>query len=155
MASFVIKNELEHAWMEIFIQIHQKLRIVSNIFFSKFSYFVPKCIFGCRYDLYKKGWIHARLAQSVERWTLNPTVVGSSPTLGECFSPVKCEFKFVRCGTVLFENMKSFVLDQKILWLDVQHADIIQNGNQKKLVQKKIATNKSLLRRVSNRGEGI
>ena len=24
----------------------------------------------------------ARLAQSVERWTLNPTVVGSSPTLG-------------------------------------------------------------------------
>ena len=26
---------------------------------------------------------HARLAQSVERWTLNPTVVGSSPTLGE------------------------------------------------------------------------
>ena len=25
----------------------------------------------------------ARLAQSVERWTLNPTVVGSSPTLGE------------------------------------------------------------------------
>ena len=29
--------------------------------------------------------IHARLAQSVERWTLNPTVVGSSPTLGEYF----------------------------------------------------------------------
>ena len=29
---------------------------------------------------------HARLAQSVERWTLNPTVVGSSPTLGECFA---------------------------------------------------------------------
>ena len=28
---------------------------------------------------------HARLAQSVERWTLNPTVVGSSPTLGEYF----------------------------------------------------------------------
>ena len=28
----------------------------------------------------------ARLAQSVERWTLNPTVVGSSPTLGCCFS---------------------------------------------------------------------
>ena len=28
----------------------------------------------------------ARLAQSVERWTLNPTVVGSSPTLGACFS---------------------------------------------------------------------
>ena len=27
----------------------------------------------------------ARLAQSVERWTLNPTVVGSSPTLGVCF----------------------------------------------------------------------
>ena len=26
--------------------------------------------------------IRARLAQSVERWTLNPTVVGSSPTLG-------------------------------------------------------------------------
>ena len=25
---------------------------------------------------------HARLAQSVDRWTLNPTVVGSSPTLG-------------------------------------------------------------------------
>ena len=30
--------------------------------------------------------IHARLAQSVERWTLNPTVVGSSPTLGEFLS---------------------------------------------------------------------
>ena len=28
---------------------------------------------------------HARLAQSVERWTLNPTVVGSSPTLGGFF----------------------------------------------------------------------
>ena len=28
---------------------------------------------------------HARLAQSVERWTLNPTVVGSSPTLGVLF----------------------------------------------------------------------
>ena len=29
--------------------------------------------------------ISARLAQSVERWTLNPTVVGSSPTLGDWF----------------------------------------------------------------------
>ena len=29
--------------------------------------------------------ISARLAQSVERWTLNPTVVGSSPTLGAYF----------------------------------------------------------------------
>ena len=28
---------------------------------------------------------NARLAQSVERWTLNPTVVGSSPTLGDVF----------------------------------------------------------------------
>ena len=28
---------------------------------------------------------NARLAQSVERWTLNPTVVGSSPTLGVIF----------------------------------------------------------------------
>ena len=27
----------------------------------------------------------ARLAQSVERWTLNPTFVGSSPTLGAFF----------------------------------------------------------------------
>ena len=27
----------------------------------------------------------AWLAQSVERWTLNPTVVGSSPTLGYLF----------------------------------------------------------------------
>ena len=35
----------------------------------------------------------ARLAQSVERWTLNPTVVGSSPTLGVyfCFVPLKVE----------------------------------------------------------------
>ena len=33
-----------------------------------------------------RNWgTHARLAQSVERWTLNPTVVGSSPTLGEYF----------------------------------------------------------------------
>ena len=30
--------------------------------------------------------IRARLAQSVERWTLNPTVVGSSPTLGATFA---------------------------------------------------------------------
>ena len=38
------------------------------------------------------SWIiHARLAQSVERWTLNPTVVGSSPTLGACFSPLMLE----------------------------------------------------------------
>ena len=29
--------------------------------------------------------LNARLAQSVERWTLNPTVVGSSPTLGVSF----------------------------------------------------------------------
>ena len=29
--------------------------------------------------------LNARLAQSVERWTLNPTVVGSSPTLGVPF----------------------------------------------------------------------
>ena len=29
--------------------------------------------------------LNARLAQSVERWTLNPTVVGSSPTLGVYF----------------------------------------------------------------------
>ena len=27
----------------------------------------------------------ARLAQSVERWTFNPTVVGSSPTSGVSF----------------------------------------------------------------------
>ena len=38
--------------------------------------------------------IHARLAQSVERWTLNPTVVGSSPTLGECFSPREFHYNF-------------------------------------------------------------
>ena len=41
------------------------------------------------YELFKCEEIsepyHARLAQSVERWTLNPTVVGSSPTLGEMF----------------------------------------------------------------------
>ena len=30
--------------------------------------------------------IHARLAQSVERWTLNPTVVGPSPMLDEFLS---------------------------------------------------------------------
>ena len=30
----------------------------------------------------------ARLAQSVERWTLNPTVVGSSPTLGELLARI-------------------------------------------------------------------
>ena len=32
------------------------------------------------------NFIRARLAQSVERWTLNPTVVGSSPTLGATFA---------------------------------------------------------------------
>ena len=31
--------------------------------------------------------LHARLAQSVEHGTLNPRVVGSSPTLGETFYP--------------------------------------------------------------------
>ena len=44
----------------------------------------------------------ARLAQSVERWTLNPTVVGSSPTLGSNFCPSAnlvlaiCVFKLVQ-----------------------------------------------------------
>ena len=36
-----------------------------------------------KYDL--EVIFSARLAQSVERWTLNPTVVGSSPTLGDLF----------------------------------------------------------------------
>ena len=36
----------------------------------------------CTWMRYKNPF-SARLAQSVERWTLNPTVVGSSPTLGE------------------------------------------------------------------------
>ena len=34
----------------------------------------------------------ARLAQSVERWTLNPTVVGSSPTLGAVFEQINIWF---------------------------------------------------------------
>ena len=67
-----------------------------------------------------KGWIHARLAQSVERWTLNPTVVGSSPTLGEYFfreNTNKNSYVVgLEPGTVLFENMRSFVLDLKALW---------------------------------------
>ena len=70
----------------------------------------------------KKGWIHARLAQSVERWTLNPTVVGSSPTLGECFLYPFCEMTNknsyvvgLEPGTNQLENIKSFVLDLKAL----------------------------------------
>ena len=43
--------------------------------------------------------ISARLAQSVERWTLNPTVVGSSPTLGEFLQ----EFKVVFFSHLKFE----------------------------------------------------
>ena len=43
---------------------------VVHIFFSKE-----------RLDGQSSAW----LAQSVERWTLNPTVVGSSPTLGALF----------------------------------------------------------------------
>ena len=39
---------------------------------------------ACKNNQVGLSIIHsARLAQSVERWTLNPTVVGSSPTLGE------------------------------------------------------------------------
>ena len=34
----------------------------------------------------------ARLAQSVERWTLNPTVVGSSPTLGAVLQVMSATF---------------------------------------------------------------
>ena len=41
---------------------------------------------------------HARLAQSVERWTLNPTVVGSSPTLGECFCHFNIELGYIFKG---------------------------------------------------------
>ena len=36
----------------------------------------------------------ARLAQSVERWTFNPTVVGSSPTSGERFEFSDVIFSF-------------------------------------------------------------
>ena len=35
-------------------------------------------------SLFKESF-RARLAQSVERWTFNPTVVGSSPTSGVAF----------------------------------------------------------------------
>ena len=34
-------------------------------------------------------YLRARLAQSVERWTFNPTVVGSSPTSGVIFLTCK------------------------------------------------------------------
>ena len=43
---------------------------------------------GQRFVSGKRDENSARLAQSVERWTLNPTVVGSSPTLGEFFTPL-------------------------------------------------------------------
>ena len=36
----------------------------------------------------------ARLAQSVERKTLNLVVVGSSPTVGDCFTVVSLEILF-------------------------------------------------------------
>ena len=42
--------------------------------------------------------VHARLAQSVERWTLNPTVVGSSPTLGEIFVDFIGQLVYLRCA---------------------------------------------------------
>ena len=46
----------------------------------------------------------ARLAQSVERWTLNPTVVGSSPTLGVFFSKLNSKKKY----TSLFRPITTF-----------------------------------------------
>ena len=57
---------------------------------GKTDKFCPEFMFIC-----SRGWwlifskfisaVRARLAQSVERWTFNPTVVGSSPTLGSIF----------------------------------------------------------------------
>ena len=44
--------------------------------------------------------IRARLAQSVERWTFNPTVVGSSPTSGEIF-----DFALKFCPKIYLETV--------------------------------------------------
>ena len=44
--------------------------------------FMHACTFhNCTFSCAKRAW----LAQSVERWTLNPTVAGSSPALGSSF----------------------------------------------------------------------
>ena len=69
----------------------------------------------------------ARLAQSVERWTFNPTVKGSSPLSGDLFFPwskqclIKCIFAFLPNITIclkinnLTQNCKLFASNLTIL----------------------------------------
>ena len=85
---------------------------------------------------------HARLAQSVERWTLNPTVVGSSPTLGAYFFVCKLYFYFPSRNT---EESKDLTEVQTALAAhDVEKGEI--EGRRPKLVmltERALETNQS------------
>jgi hypothetical protein len=52
----------------------------------------------------KKSVARARLAQSVERWTFNPTAVGSSPTSGAPFVKKIKYNKYAQGGTLLMSS---------------------------------------------------
>ena len=67
--------------------------------------------------------VRARLAQSVERWTLNPTVVGSSPTLGASFAfSVKYEEKIFlttwnNLNSGFYDSRFYYFLEIELKWL--------------------------------------
>ena len=73
-AHCIIVRNCKHRWSAFFFGGQEAARSycrVVHIFFSKE-----------RLDSMILAW----LAQSVERWTLNPTVAGSSPALGSSFA---------------------------------------------------------------------
>ena len=75
----------------------------------------------------------ARLAQSVERWTLNPTVVGSSPTLGVHFlyNPILKGLGFARC---IWDTFEKILHDpQFVSWINTRHplSRLLSGWNQK------------------------
>ena len=74
-------------------------------------------------------FIHARLAQSVERWTLNPTVVGSSPTLGDSF--VNFAHGFAYLGVQLVKSFQ--LLDSWLGWDSIWHTFLSKRNPFKKV----------------------
>ena len=62
----------------------------------------------------------ARLAQSVERWTINPTVVGSSPTLGAPFYYLLTTLKIVSRLYFVGIDILLNILKKKLLFLFIK-----------------------------------
>ena len=62
----------------------------------------------------------ARLAQSVERWTLNPTVVGSSPTLGAPFYYILTALKTVSRLYFVGIDLLLNILKKKLFFLNIK-----------------------------------